>query len=93
MGESAMRYCEVMRPADTSPEAWKVFVDLHRQMDPSRKLETVFGLSDSLWSLAQACVRREYPDADDREIFLRTAARRLDAETMRRAYGFDTAKI
>jgi hypothetical protein len=78
-----------VRPADTSAEAWAVFIDLHRKMDPAQKIKTVFELSDSLWSLALASVRREYPEADDREVFLRTAARRLDAGTVRKVCGFD----
>lgn len=62
-------------------------------MDPAKKVEAVFELSDSLWSLAQAGVRKQYPHADQREVFLRAAARRLDAETMRRVYGFDPEKV
>jgi len=34
-------------------------------------------------------VRAMYPEASEREIFLRVAARRLDRETMVRAYGWD----
>jgi hypothetical protein len=30
-----------MRPADTSPEAWKVFLDLQRKMSPSEKHKAV----------------------------------------------------
>jgi hypothetical protein len=78
-----------MRPEDTSPEMWKIFIDLQRKLTPSQKLETVFGLSDSLWSLSQASVRQRFPDADDREVFLRTAARRLDRDTMRKVFDFD----
>jgi hypothetical protein len=62
-------------------------------MDPARKIEAVFQLSDSLWSLVQANVRKQHPDADEREVFLRAAARKLDAETMRRVYGFDPEKV
>ena len=42
-----------------------------------------------LWNLSEAGVRRTYPQADHREVFLRTAARRLDRETMIRVYGWD----
>jgi hypothetical protein len=82
-----------MRPADTSPEAWKVFLDLHRQIDPSKKLDMVFALSDSLWSLAQASVRNEYPAAEEHEIFLRTAARRLDRENMLKVFNIDPRSL
>jgi hypothetical protein len=39
--------------------------------------------------LQQASVRQMYPEADDREVFLRVAARRLDPETMLRVYGWN----
>lgn len=32
---------------------------------------------------------RMYPEADEREVFLRVAARRLDRESMIKAYGWD----
>jgi hypothetical protein len=32
--------------------------------------------------------RRSHPDADDREIFLRVAARRLGPEMVKKAYGW-----
>jgi hypothetical protein len=78
-----------VRPADTSPEAWELLVELNRNLEPGKKLQMIFELSDSLWSLAQASVRKQYPHADEREVFLRTAARRLDRETMIKVYGFD----
>jgi hypothetical protein len=41
-----------------------------------------------LWRLAESSVRQQYPVAGDREVFLRTAARFHDRETMRRVYGW-----
>ena len=38
--------------------------------------------------LAEAQERELHPDADDREIFLRVVARRLDRDTMKRVYGW-----
>jgi hypothetical protein len=40
---------------------------------------------------AEAGIRRAHPDADDREVFLRRAARSLDRATMIRVYGWDPA--
>jgi hypothetical protein len=45
--------------------------------------------SAMLMALAEENVRKLYPAASEREIFLRSAARRLDRETMIRAYGWD----
>jgi hypothetical protein len=74
---------------DTDPRALQVFLDLQRKMTVSEKFETIFGMMEMLWNLSEAGVRSIYPLADDREVFLRTAARRLDRETMIRVYGWD----
>ena len=74
---------------DTDPRALGVFLDLQRKMPVSEKLQTMFGLIEMLRNMSEADVRRMYPKADDREIFLRTAARSLDRETMIRVYGWD----
>jgi hypothetical protein len=74
---------------DTDPRALEVFLDLQRKMPVSEKLQTMFGLIEMLRNMSEADVRRMYPKADDREIFLRTAARSLDRETMIRVYGWD----
>lgn len=39
--------------------------------------------------LQRSSVKQMFPDADDREVFLRVAARRLDRQTMIAAYGWD----
>jgi hypothetical protein len=74
---------------DTDPRALEVFLDLQRKMPVSEKLQTMFGLIEMLRNMSEADVRRMYPKADDREIFLRTAARSLDRETMIRVYGWN----
>jgi len=76
-----------MRPADTSPEAWKVFIGLHRRMSPSEKLQRAFEYSAFVRSLAEGVLRQRYPQAGDREIFLRTARQRLGGELFRKIYG------
>ena len=74
---------------DTDPRALEVFLDLQRKMTVSDKVQAIFGSMETLWNLSEAGVRSLYPQADDGEIFLRTAARRLDRETMIRVYGWD----
>lgn len=76
---------------DTDPEALQVFLRLHRGMSAGERLARIFELSDFQESLQRASVRAMHPDADDREVFLRVAARRLDRERMIRAYGWDPA--
>lgn len=75
--------------SDTSPVAFAKLVELQRAMSPDQKLHLTFELSDMLMKLAEEDVRRQYPAAGEREIFLRTAARRLGRDLMIRAYGWD----
>jgi hypothetical protein len=74
--------------SDTDPKALEVFLDLQRKMSPSEKLERVFKANAMMHSLADADVRRLYPNAGDREVFLRAAARRLVTDLMKKAYGW-----
>lgn len=74
--------------SDTDPKALKVFLDLQRSMPPAQKLQSVFRLNRLLRRLAEASERKLHPQADDREIFLRVIARRLDRGTMKRVYGW-----
>ena len=74
---------------DTSPEALEVFIELHRKMTPGERVAHIFELTEFQDSLQQASVRSMYPDAGERGVFLRVAARRLDRETMIKVYGWD----
>ena len=76
---------------DTTPKALEVFLQLHREMDPGKKVAQIFELTAFQEGLQRASVRSMYPEADEREIFLRVAARRLDREIMIRVYGWDPA--
>ena len=76
------------RWSDTTPEAMKVFVELHRRMPVAQKLQMVFEISKMVLGLSAGGVRQRYPQASEREIFLRTAALHLPRELMIRAYGW-----
>ena len=76
-----------MRPADTSPEAWNLLLKLRRQMSPSERLQRVFEYSAFVRSLAEGAIRRQYPEAGDREILLRAARQRLGIDLFRKVYG------
>ena len=75
--------------SDTDPAALEVFLDLQRQMPPEQKLAMVFGAIRLMSGLVESVIRAEHPQASDREIFLRVAARHLDRDLMIRAYGWD----
>src|SRR6266567_1684114 len=61
--------------ADTDPKAFEVLIELLRKMSPGDKLACVLN-SSALWMrIAEDHVRKLYPEASDREVFLRSAAR------------------
>jgi len=75
--------------SDTDPRALEVFLECQRRMTAAEKLQAILHWNNMLFEMIRAEVRRQYPDADEREILLRTAARRLDRETLARVYGWD----
>jgi len=75
--------------SDTDPRAMEVWLDLLRRMPPGEKIAAVFATSQLMMQISEAGVRLAHPEADDREGFLRTAARRLSRDLMIRAYGWD----
>jgi hypothetical protein len=77
--------------SDTDPKALEVFIDLQRKMTLAEKTAGVFQMTEMLWRTAEAHERRTHPRANEREIFLRVAAHRLDRDTMIRVYGWDPA--
>lgn len=89
---NVQEYCNMalMEPwlRDTDPRARSAYIEALRRMTGEEKLVAAFEMSAMLRTLAEDGVRRLYPEADEREVFLRTAARFLDAETMLRVYGW-----
>ncbi len=76
-----------MCPQDTSPEAWKVFLDIQRRMTPEEKLARCLEWSEVTRRFAEAGLRDRFPGADDREILLRFARLTLGPDLFRKAYG------
>ena len=76
------------RWSDTDPRAMEVFVDLHRRMPASQKVARAFEITEMLLRLSLSDVRRQFPEASEREVFLRMTARHLDRDLMIRAYGW-----
>jgi len=74
---------------DTSQAALQVFLDINRRMSEGDRIARVFEMIEVQQSLVESAIRSHYPDADDREVFLRVIARRLDRDCMMRAYGWD----
>ncbi len=78
--------------SDTTPEAFAKLVELQRAIPPGERMLKSLRLSGMMMRFSEAGIRRQYPNATDREIFLRAAARRLGRETMIAAYGWDPAE-
>lgn len=72
----------------TGPKALKVFMECQRRLTPARKIQLVSDQSRLLHRITEAQERRPHPHADDREIYLRVIAHRLDRETMLRVHGW-----
>ena len=76
-----------MRPADTSPEAWEVYLAIQRRLTPAEKFQQVLEFSHMVQRAAADDMRRRHPHASERELFLRVARQRLGPELFARVYG------
>ncbi len=74
---------------DTDPRAMEVWLDLLRRKTPGERLSAALGLTDLALKMTETGVRALYPNASERDVFLRVAARHLPRELMLRAYGWD----
>lgn len=77
---------------DTSPDVERFLIAAYRRMSGSEKLARVRALNRTTIALALADIRRRHPCADDREVLLRLASRRLGPELVRRALGWDVER-
>lgn len=74
---------------DTSPAAERILVEACRRMTPAQRVLRACALGEALQILEEAETGRRHPDDDTRRIRLRVAARRIPADLMRRAFGWD----
>jgi hypothetical protein len=75
--------------SDTDPRAMGVLLDLYRKQSAGEKLRCVLDASSLVMTMQMAGIRSMYPQASEREVFLRMAARHLDHDLMIRAYQWD----
>ncbi len=78
--------------ADTDERAFAALVDVQRKLSPGQKLNQVLEMAEMLIRATEDRVGGDFPDADEREVFLRAASLRLGAETVARVYGWVPAK-
>jgi hypothetical protein len=74
---------------DTDPRVMQKWIEIQREMPVGKKLAAVLGASQFLLQMYEMGVREMYPNASDREILLRVAARHLPRQLMIQAYGWD----
>jgi hypothetical protein len=58
-------------------------------MTPAQRLAQASALSSNVLQLALADIRRRHPRASEREVQMRLAARTLDPQLVRKAFGWD----
>jgi len=75
--------------SDTHPRIEKRLIEGLRQMSGEEKLLRLRDLNQFLDKLAEADVRQCHPEADEREVRLRVVSRRVPADLLRRATGWD----
>lgn len=64
-------------------------IDGHRRMPEWRKIQRVQQMNRHGTGLALSDIRRKHPDASERELRLRLAARRIGPELLRRYFDWD----
>jgi hypothetical protein len=73
-------------PADTTPEAWRVQVEIYRRMSPARRLELACQMSDTLRHTVAAGVRGRHPDYSVEQVRLAVARLWLGDDLFRKVY-------
>ena len=68
--------------SDTSPEAMEVWIEALRAMTGGQRALIALSLSGRAIRLSESGMRAMYPNASDREVFVRAAALRLPRELM-----------
>ena len=76
-------------PSDTHPSIEQLQIEGYRRMTATQKLAIVSRLTRAVHALALADIKRRHPQAGDRERRLRLVSRFIDADTMRRVFGWD----
>jgi hypothetical protein len=65
---------------------------MYRKMTAWEIVQCVLDSSSLLMEMQKAGIRAQYPQASEREVFLRMASRHLDRDLMIRAYQWDPAE-
>jgi hypothetical protein len=87
-GPTAPDTLRAVDPRDTSDDILRRMHEAWRVRTPAQRVERAASLTILAHSVALAELRRRHPDENERTLRLRLAARWIDAETMRAAFGW-----
>jgi hypothetical protein len=73
-------------PADTTPEAWRVQVEIYRRMSPSKRLELALRMSDAMREVVASGVRARHPEYSEQQIKYAVNRLLLGDELFRKAF-------
>ncbi len=74
---------------DTDPKTLRIWMDMQKKMSPAERVKLALDASEFMLEACRAGVKLQFPNASERELLLRTAARHLSRDLMIRAYGWD----
>lgn len=75
-----------MLSADTTADVERRQVEAWRRLSPAERLRLVSDTTRAVIDLSRAGIRRRYPQASERECFLRLAAILLGVDATRKVY-------
>ena len=59
-----------LRPADTTPDAWRHYIDVLRRLGPERRVEMMMEMSESHRETLREGIRTRHPDYDEKTVTL-----------------------
>jgi hypothetical protein len=80
-------------PADTTPEAARVQLEIFRRMPPEKRLKLAFQMSDSLRELVASGVRGRHPDYTEEQVRLAVIRLTLGDKLFRQVYPGQDIKV
>jgi hypothetical protein len=67
----------------------EVWLEVLRNKRPGERMQIALDLTELAIRVSESGVRARYPNASEREVFLRAPALRIPRDLMIRAYGWD----
>ena len=75
--------------SDTHPEIERRMIEGMRRLTPAQRIGAMSSMGRFMKGAAFAQVRRHFPDASERDCWMRVMSRSIPADLMLKAYGWD----